>query len=289
MTNDNVELWKYLEKVARARYTVSEGMYADVIRAQVETGKMDDQLRTLEDMKRPAAAMLNAAINRPAGEPRPLPETVGREEAAEDVDGLFARLHAANPELAAMESEIRAAEAMVTLAKKQSRPGFMAGVEWTDMKKSAMGNGKDMWMLMLGVSIPIWRGKYRAAESEARHERAAATARRDEMLNELSAELADAAFGFRDAERKIVLYGDTLLPKAQQAMKAAQAAYEAGNAQFADLVDAQRSLLEFQLQYERSLADRATSLARMDMLLGDTGKVRQEAGTEASADIEGTR
>jgi len=286
ITADNLDLLKQVEKVARARYSVSEASYADVLRAQVELGKLDDELRALEDMKGPAAARLNAAINRPAGEERPFPEALAEEDLASSDDELLERLLAGNPELAAMASDIRAAQAMIAFAKKQSRPDFMAGVEWRDMKKTAMGKGEDMWMAMVGVSIPIWRAKYRAAETEARHERLAAAAQRQETANSLSAELREAAFGFRDARRKSDLYGRTLAPKAEQALKAVQVAYEAGSAQFTDLVDAQGSLLEFQMQYERARADRAKSLAWIRMLLGGSEKGDKTSTPAAAPNIE---
>jgi outer membrane protein TolC len=64
------------------------------------------------------------------------------------------------------------------------------------------------------------------------------------------------------------LYGDTLLPKARESLKATEAAFRAGRASFTDLVDAERVLLEFQLSQERALASYAQRLAELEMLVG---------------------
>jgi outer membrane protein TolC len=77
-----------------------------------------------------------------------------------------------------------------------------------------------------------------------------------------------ALFHFHSAERKIDLYGDSLVPKAEQSVAASQRAFSAGQADFFDLIEAQRTLLEFQLSYERALADRAQRLAEIEMLIG---------------------
>ena len=45
-------------------------------------------------------------------------------------------------------------------------------------------------------------------------------------------------------------------------------AFTAGEASFLDLIDAQRTLLEFQLSYERALADQSTRLAQLEALVG---------------------
>ena len=77
-----------------------------------------------------------------------------------------------------------------------------------------------------------------------------------------------ALFGLRDADRKIDLYRDTLLPKAEQSMKITELAFTTGKAGFLDLIDSQRILLGFQLEHKRALADRSQRLAEIDMLIG---------------------
>ncbi len=77
-----------------------------------------------------------------------------------------------------------------------------------------------------------------------------------------------ATYRFRDAERKIDLYGDTLLPKARESLKVTESSFRAAGSNFTDLIDAQRVLLEFTLAYERALADCAQSLAKIEMLVG---------------------
>ena len=86
--------------------------------------------------------------------------------------------------------------------------------------------------------------------------------------NSLAARVTLAAYYYRDAQRKIDLYQRVLIPRASESLKVTEAAFRAGKAGFSDLVDAQRILLEFQLTYERSLADRAQRLAKLEMLVG---------------------
>jgi outer membrane protein TolC len=96
----------------------------------------------------------------------------------------------------------------------------------------------------------------------------AALRARAQRENALAARVQGVLFDYRDAERKIGLYGDTLIPKARQSLRATEAAFRSASASFLDLVDAQRSLLDFELSYERALADRAQRLAELEMLVG---------------------
>ena len=82
-----------------------------------------------------------------------------------------------------------------------------------------------------------------------------------------------ALYRLREADRKINLYHNTLLPKAEQNMKVTQLAFTSDRASFLDLIDSQRSLLGFQLEHKRALADRAQRMAEIEMLAGgDIGR-----------------
>jgi outer membrane protein TolC len=59
-----------------------------------------------------------------------------------------------------------------------------------------------------------------------------------------------------------------LIPKADQNLKVIQRSFEAGKSDFLSLIDAERVLLEFQLTYERAVADREQGLATVEKLVG---------------------
>ncbi len=76
VVKENYELLEYLERVARARYKTASAGHPDVIRAQVELGKLEDQLKSLRDLLTPVIARLNAVLNRPTNMKIPLPKTI---------------------------------------------------------------------------------------------------------------------------------------------------------------------------------------------------------------------
>jgi len=281
VTDENVRLMGYLESVARTRYKGAESSYPDVIRAQVELGKLQNELISLLDMKSPLAARLNAALNRPVDAALPIPQSIQESQIDLEERSLLESLVSDNPQLQAMDSEVAARSAGVDLARQGYLPDLMVGVEWMDMSavSGAMMSAKDDWVAMAGISLPIWWAKNAAAVREAQARRRAAELDKAAMSNMLQAELKMAAYGYRDSMRRVSLYRDNLLPKARQSLKATQATYEAGAAGFSDLVDSQRVLLEFELAYERALTDSQQRLAELGMLAGREIPSRQEAQT----------
>jgi outer membrane protein TolC len=272
VTTENRDLMKQFETIAKAKYESDTAMYADVIKAQTELDKLNDRLRTWQDFKEPIVAKLNAALNRPFNAPLPWPKTAPIVHLDLDDQQLVAELTKDNPELKTLDFLTAKEKTGIALAKKEFLPDVRVGVDYTVTGDARMpgtpDSGKDAVMVGFSINLPIWEGKYKAGvrEVEARYQ--AALKHRTDRGNLLSADLKVALFKYQDASRKIALYRDALIPKADQTLKVTQRAFEAGKSDFLSLIDAQRVLLEFQLTYERALADHAQRLAELEMLLG---------------------
>lgn len=271
ITEDNVALLKHLESVAQANFMVGAPV-SGVIKAQVELGKLDDRRRTLEDLRQPITARLNAALNRPVDAPVPWPRRAPVRELEVNDGAVLEAMTGDNPELRRLDFEIARDEQAVELARKEFRPNFMVGLDWVDtggaLAPGLPDSGKDPLVAKVSVSIPIWRSKYRAGVREAERRKEATRGVRNDRENALEARLKLVLFRFHDAERKIDLYRDTLVPLSEASLEVAQQGYEAGKEDFLNVIDAQRLLLEFQLAFERSLADREQRAAEVEMLAG---------------------
>jgi cobalt-zinc-cadmium efflux system outer membrane protein len=272
ITAENMRLMSDLENVARAKYTAGTAPHAAVIKAQVELGRLQDQLKTLEDMRNPVVATLNAALNRDLTAQLPWPTAISNVTVSLSDERLSAWLGTNNPELNALDSSADQSASSVALAKKGFYPNITLGVGVVDTADSEMAgvdeSGKDPIVGMIGLTLPIWYGKNRAARREAEARHAAVLKQRVDRHSALLADLQMALFGLRDASRKIDLYGDTLVPKAKQSLNATRQGFESGKQDFLSLVDAERLLLEFQLMHEQALVNRVKRIAELEMLVG---------------------
>jgi len=274
VVEEHRDLVKYLEEVARIRYKAAAARHPDVIRAQVELGKLEDRLRTLKDLDEPILARLNRALNRPLNSPVPWPRSAPREELSVTEGRMLSWLSDSSPRLRRLQHEIRKQERAIELAEKEYWPDLTLGltyIETDEAQRSGVSDsGKDPVQAMIGINLPIWLEKRKAGVREAKQRRLAALMQRDEVENSLGSMVKMTYYKFSDADRKIDLYRDTLLPKANQSLKATEAAYRAGNATFLDLIDAERVRLDFTLSYERALAAYNQRLAELEMLVGRT-------------------
>lgn len=274
VTQENLGYAQYLERVARAAYAAGIAPYGDVVQTQVELGKLDDRLKTLNDQADPVAARLNAALNRPSDAPLFWPEKPPSEKVALTSDQLLGWLKESNPDLKAIDFQAAGAKSNIDLAKKNYYPDVTLGLEGIDtgnaLKADTPGSGKDPIIASVSINLPIWWNKYRAGEREAAARYKAFRRERVDRENKLVADVKWAHYKYRDADRKIDLYRDGLIPEAKQALEVSLQGYETGRGTFLNVVDAIRVLLEFQLTYERAFTDRAQRLAELEMLVGRT-------------------
>ena len=271
ITEENIGLLKTLESVAQTKFRAGSDV-GGVVKAQVEIGKLEDQLNSLHDLRRPIVGQLAAALNLPVETPLPWPSDVELSDVSMNDAELFEALAGSNPELKALAHKVAEEGRAIELAKKEFYPDLTLGVDYIETgeakNRSVSDSGEDPVVAMFSINIPLWYGKYRAGLREAERRRAAAEMMQVNRENLLESQLKMALYKFRDASRKATLYQDTLTPLAKSSLGVAQQSYEGGKADFLELIDAQRLLLEFQLAYERALSDREQRLAQIEMLVG---------------------
>ncbi|QGY41446.1 TolC family protein [Pseudodesulfovibrio cashew] len=271
ITKENIELMKYLEKIATARYTTGSAKHSDIIRPQVELGKLEDRLNSLNDLQRPLAASLNAFLDRPADTAIPFPDSIPVMSFTEPEDTLFDDIRA-NPNLTYWETVVAKEEAGKNLAESNYFPDFTFGVDVTEVDDArnpgVMGDGQNPIMTSMSFNIPIWLNAREAAVDESQAKILAAKRSRAGLERKLTAGLELALYKYRDAGRKIGLYRDTLVPKAEQSLGVTMEAFMTGRGTSLDLIDAEQTLLELQLAYYRALTDQAQRLAEIETIVG---------------------
>lgn len=270
ITQDRITLIQDLEQVARTRYKAGSP-FAPILQAQVELGRLEDRLNSLTDLQHPQKARLNAALNRAAAAPLPWPTRLPYRPVKTDAEALRQNLARTSPELAELAHKIEQGQHQLQLAKRERLPDLTLGVQYIETGKAAgspAGNGKDPIIGTIGINLPLWFGKNRARIASAAHQKTAAQLLRENRAQTLEADIQQTLFNLRDADRKINLYKQSLIPKARQSREVNRKGYEVGHMEFINLIDAERMMLEFELAHERARADHLIARAELSQLTG---------------------
>ena len=281
-TREALAIVDEMEQLARENLAVGKATQQDVLRAQMERDRVKNELANWEDSRGPLDARLRSALG--MSPQQALPALVLHFEPTPfDLDeaSLLETAFQRNPQLKRMRGEVLQAVALYQLAGTSSVPDFAFGLE-ADVKQSPTA-----WMPSVGFTLPIWRDRIRAEIASAGAGADAARARLSSEELDLAVRFAETAFGWREADREVKLYGERLLPKAGAALEAARAGYVAGMSDFLDLLEAERTLLDYRTSHAAALGRREQVLAEMSLLIlnrwpqGVPGILAEEQSPEA--------
>ena len=264
LLEENIELMRRFAKVAESKFAAGTGGQSDALKAQVELTKMLNMGLVVNEERELASAMLNALMGRPAedilGAPRDL--APGRlEKAREELEAVaFAR----RPELRQAVLSAELSRTSLSLARSEFLPDIM--VSYRSRKDPLRGRTSDA---VLGLSIPLWFWKPAAMVAEASAEKEMADAELESARLMTAADLRTAFVRAQTAQRLAESYTTSLLPQAEAALTVAESGYRAGRDSFLDLLDAQRSLLNFKLEYYQYLADYEQRTAELERVIGE--------------------
>jgi outer membrane protein TolC len=257
-----LSLLNELERIARAQNEVGRGTLQDVLRAQIELDRVQSEIANLEESRVPMFTTYKAALGLSRDEPDPpVPASFQGSEFNPDFDELLRSAYTNNPKLKAMEADVLAAEAGISVAYKERVPDFSAGL-MADVKASPI-----LYWPQLSMSLPIWRDKLAAELAHAKASELAARARLSAEQISLTVSLAEKTFAYRQISRNLSLFHEDLIPKARQSLELARGGYLAGTIDFLNLVDAERTLLNFEMSEVEARTQQHIVLAELSLIL----------------------
>jgi outer membrane protein TolC len=257
-----VELLDLLAATATARYGVGEAEQEAVVKAQIESSRLNVRLDDLEAERAGTVAILNRLLDRPGAAPLAAIKTLPPVRL--EIDELEAAAVERSPEVATGRAAVGAAEQRLEVARLDLKPDLFAG--------AAIGYRGDLdpaVVLRFGAELPLRRRSkqeplLRAAEREVD------AARADLRAAEATARAAAArlAAEWRRAERQITRYREAILPQSSAAVDAARSGYLAGRGDFSTVIEDFRMWLEARAELARREAERFGAWAEVERLLG---------------------
>lgn len=265
LLDDQRALADQMAAAATARFSTSAGIQADVLRAQLEVDRFAGEQRAIAAELRAAEAMLDTSLARPADALIPeLDLSISDAEppaAATIASAAITR----RPELRAGSAEVARAEAEISVMQSMYAP--MAMVRTGPSYTMTDGSG---WMVMVGISIPLWRGKLRAGVNEARAMVDMANADLDAMRRMIAGQAVAARERVAAARARYLALRDNIIPRARQAIGPTLAAYAASQTPLVSAIETAQALWDAERELAMARAELGLAWARLYRTTGET-------------------
>lgn len=246
-------LWDQAEGLSRARYESGSGAQSDILRAQLERSRLQQQRWALVAEERRRTAVLNRAAGRPldAMVPPVGPLEDLADPALPDSAAAEADAEARSPELRRARLAVEQSAALVSLAKKEFFPDLT--VSGGVMPRGGMF--EPMWQAGVSMPIPLWAaGKQSRAVGEYRSRGEAARGGEEAVRRLLRQRLEERRALLAAQLRTNQIYRSGLLVQSEAAVSSAMTQYQVGRVPFATVLEALGGYFADLVGYRESIA-----------------------------------
>ncbi|MFT5021452.1 MAG: cobalt-zinc-cadmium efflux system outer membrane protein [Colwellia sp.] len=263
----NVLLLKTYEKIALKSLEVGKASAVDVLRLQIRQNELQQQKDVLDEAYLAAQISFNKLLHREGATALIIPNELFLPN--EDVLPLK-RVLTLNPELLLYDKHYESVAKEELLNKNELNPMIGFGLDYipvserTDMNFN--DNGKDVFMPMMTVSIPLFNNKFKSITKQNELRQLEINSQKESRLNILESAFAKAIS--RRNQAKIQSYTqEKNLKQAQDAEEILIKNYQTGTINFNDILDIQELQLKFQMNQISAVTTYYTQTAIINYLI----------------------
>ena len=269
--NENISILSSYKDIASVKFQNGKGAMVDVLRVDIMLKDAATNLSILEQKKKPLETRFNKLLNRQEDETIIVQDSLY----VENLPVTYRRdsLLTSNPLLDELDLKIKASEAQELAATKQGMPKIGVGLDYvivgqrTDM--SVPDNGQDVLMPMVTMSLPIFRGKYKAAQKEAQLMQESYALQKEDAVNRLTSTYEMIWFEIQKQLDQIILYEEQIMTS-QQSLNLLFTAYGNSGKDFEEVLRMQQQILKYQKMKATALSDYNIAIAELDYITAKT-------------------
>jgi cobalt-zinc-cadmium efflux system outer membrane protein len=269
ISTDNLQVLESLNRLILIKIEGAKASSLDEIRIQMEMGDLTNQLAKIEDRIEVQWRKFDNLINSPGfGRPEVI-QSVEIPDLEVSKDEIWETILSKNHQLLKTEFELTSLAVKKERAELEGMPDFNLGIEYIAVGKGDMGlQGKDAWVFpRVGISIPLYRDKYRAKVQEVVHLSDSKNFFKQNQINGLNNSLESSFADYQDAIRRIDLF-QTQSQLAKRALDLLETEYASASKPFEEVLRMERKLLGYSLELAKAHRDKAMAISYINYLMG---------------------
>ena len=274
INEENQKLLEQMIAIAQTKFRVGQGKYSNVIMAQVELSKLANAIITLEQQRETIIARLNTLLNASVDFPLGAPVSIEEDRVIPTLTELYALAVEERQEIQKQKLAISKMGLAVEMAKQMTYPDPTLGSSYFENRSMEdLKHTQKMPMTFstrrtLNPANTAWFAHRSSYIHEMDVKIEAMAYQIEKLESNIRFVVKKHHFGMETANRSIRLYRQTLLPQAQQALDAANTAYQVAQIDFLSFLDVQRTLLNLRIEEQRALRDYRHHLAQLEQAVG---------------------
>lgn len=241
----------------------------DIYRIQTEIQELENSILLLKNEKQIIQSKFNSQLNRNLQ----LPVAVINSLPVEPLDIAYLTVSDSmfvnNPMLTMLKYDQLSIDARKRMQQKMGLPMVGVGLNYSVISKNPMStssmNGQDMIMPMLSVTLPIYRKKYKAMQTESGYLKAASENNYVATANALKIAYLEALQQYHDAKRRIKLYQNQR-ELTQKSVDILLKSFAASTVGLTEIVQVQQQMLDYEMKEVEAVVDYNKAISQLKRL-----------------------
>ncbi|MEI6866175.1 TolC family protein [Flavicella sp.] len=273
ITKENIRILNTFQQLSIIKIETGKASVVDEMRVEMEINELLNQLAYLTDSKYAIEVNFNNLLNRTDSSFIVISDTLRSDSLLVSKNELLNSIYTENHLIKQLEYKIQSWKNQEVVAKKKGMPQFSIGVDYVFIGKSSnldLGseNGRDAFILpKVGISIPLYRKKYKALVKEASLNMEATQFKKENKQNQLTSLFENGYKDYQDADRRIDLYLKQL-KLADKSLNILLTAYSTDGKNFEEVLRMERKVLKYALEIDKARADKNATVAFINYLMG---------------------
>ncbi len=248
---ENLEILTSYKNIATKKYENGQGTLVDILRVDIMMKEAQTNLLVLDERKKPLKSIFNNVLNVDEKSDVFISDTIKitHQLSTYSLDSIDDN----HPKLKEFTLKEDAMEMQEKAAIKQGMPQLGLGLDYiiigkrTDLGPGIAppeGNGRNVIMPMATMSIPIFRGKYKAARKEAQLMKESYTFMKEETENEIRSSFEEAWFEIEKNKKYLNLY-EQQISQTNQVLTLQLKSYGNEETDFDEILQTLQQLLQY--------------------------------------------
>ena len=266
---ENIQILKRFQSLAIIKVETGKVSPVDEYRIEMEMGDMENQLAGLRDQQQYLLVAFNNLVNSEIDHVS-LPDTLWNTGPELSRQEMLDSLRNGNHQLLGLELQREALVYKQEAAKKSGNPDFSIGLDYIAVGKGDNNmSGEDAFMFpRIGISIPLYRNKYRSMIQEAAYQETAKALEKQDKMNMLETLFEKTWNELKDADRRMKLFVDQQ-DLAARSIRLLEVEYTTADLNFEEVLRMERKQLHYSLELEKARADKQAAVSFLHYLMGN--------------------
>lgn len=262
-----------MRKAVQRKYETLKVPQQDLVKGDLAIAKINDRILTLKKQQNFLNAQINKLLSRSQDKKIIIPVgyKLSPQLIKEDKEVFLEKGLKESPLVLLDKLGIEKQSFKLSLVRQQYLPDFGLMVDYIDIGDETTNlpnDGEDAWMVGISVTFPLWFWKINSDIKSEKLKVDSVRSKFEDKENFLSFKIEDLYFKLTTNYQLIDLYENVILPQAQQNFSTSPIAYEQGQVDFLNWLDAERNLINIKIASIKQVVSYKKTIAELEYVIG---------------------